>query len=711
MALLIGGVVLVAGNGANVNATTLTYTPVFSDNFDRANATGTAIGNGWSFPGGYQCDDVIPNPAVGVDNWAITGNMLKGGAGSCNDTANGGAQYAWKSSPMLQPAYSIFNGKATFNYDATVSPNYAISGILGRFDATNGSGAFFGFYESPDNTINQLYMKLLPSSTWGNTNANGVTSISVSHNDFATGKPLPNHLQIELILFGNNWTFNAYDSDTSLTTPLYTAYGTDSRLSALTGRTWGLQAYSGNSPFDNFNLYKTEVPFTVTGDENVAFGKSITYTITDDTDQTVTKFSDGAGGTFSPTTVTLNSANNYTATVTYTPAAPGHHTVTADVSGGDTFSKNAFVIPYSTTIGLLGDSITNNVGTTYVANALGSGFSIVNVAVCGGRAQDLADDYNTTVKCGGLAGAQNVGDPWRTLAINALLANHVDVVHLMIGTNDLARTPAQYQADMQTTIDALKAAGIRQVIISDLIWRNTTQANLDQIAAFNNVIAQLVANNGGYVLAGDTGDAYTWFKNDNMTNMTDGLHPDAGLGRQTLANFWAGATLDNFAYQINPNHTWLSNVNSHQLATTGTLTFNIDKYLGEFSGVVKVDGVALPTSDYTVTAGSTDVELTAGYLNGLSVGTHNLVVGFNGGVTVADTFNITAADAGVCDNGATNYPDCDNNNGGGTTDPTAPGAPDTGWFGSAQTGSILVIGFVLAGGVGLMLMWRRWARR
>jgi hypothetical protein len=70
------------------------------------------------------------------------------------------------------------------------------------------------------------------------------------------------------------------------------------------------------------------------------------------------------------------------------------------------------------------------------------------------------------------------------------------------------------------------------------------------------------------------------------------------------------------------------------------LTFRVDKYFGEFTGVVKVDNVQLATSDYEATSGSTNIELKADYLNTLSADNHTLSVGFYGGVWVDEDFTI-----------------------------------------------------------------------
>jgi hypothetical protein len=69
----------------------------------------------------------------------------------------------------------------------------------------------------------------------------------------------------------------------------------------------------------------------------------------------------------------------------------------------------------------------------------------------------------------------------------------------------------------------------------------------------------------------------------------------------------------------------------------------VDKYLGEFADVVRVDSVQLTSSNYKVTSGNTNISLNADYLNTLSTGSHTLSVGFEGGVWIEEDFTISPA--------------------------------------------------------------------
>jgi lysophospholipase L1-like esterase len=223
----------------------------------------------------------------------------------------------------------------------------------------------------------------------------------------------------------------------------------------------------------------------------------------------------------------LDSGNKYAGTIIYTP--PTDYVGTITISDGADFSGQVVIQPYAMTIALLGDSISNNMGTTYVKTALGNEFSILNVAVCGGTSSEYANDYIGTAKCGGFA---SQGEQVMTKALNAFSSNGVELVHIMIGTNDLGKETEQYKTNMQMIIDTLRdnpitQSQIKHVIISKLIWRDTSKVGGDlvKMAAFNEVIDELIAENGGFVLIGDE-DAYAWFEVDNDTNMSDGLHPN-----------------------------------------------------------------------------------------------------------------------------------------------------------------------------------------
>ena len=55
----------------------------------------------------------------------------------------------------------------------------------------------------------------------------------------------------------------------------------------------------------------------------------------------------------------------------------------------------------------------------------------------------------------------------------------VDFVHIMLGGNDAYGdvTSGSYKANMQTIIDILKSAGIRQILVSNSLYVSTNDIN------------------------------------------------------------------------------------------------------------------------------------------------------------------------------------------------------------------------------------------
>ncbi|MDR2541257.1 MAG: hypothetical protein LBD11_05880 [Candidatus Peribacteria bacterium] len=68
--------------------------------------------------------------------------------------------------------------------------------------------------------------------------------------------------------------------------------------------------------------------------------------------------SDDSNGTFTPSTVNLTLANNFTSTATYTPKVAGNAELIATFEDGNSVSTDVWVIPYSVKIGFIGDSLT-----------------------------------------------------------------------------------------------------------------------------------------------------------------------------------------------------------------------------------------------------------------------------------------------------------------------------------------------------------------
>jgi hypothetical protein len=519
----------------------------------------------------------------------------------------------------------------------------------------------------------------------------------------------------------SNLTVRLFNSTNSLTFEHTIA---DSETSLQTAGQWGLMGFSdtgiaATSDFDNVAIYSADIPAAVdlsmSADKStIKYGDSVVLTLTDDEDQTVTLSDNGAGGTFSPSaTVVLNSGNSYSQQVTYTPARAGEFEIsgTANNFAGQVES-NIFVLPYAPKIGFIGDSITDG-------NRCSSGNYPSVVA---------ADLLDMTQYKFGTSGATTKSylASYLAAAKASFKTNGVEIVHIMLGTNDSKTSesisPDDYKNNLQAIIDQLTdpSVGVKKVILSYPMssYLGNDVAAQAKLAAFIPMIDELV--DGETVLLGDT-QALADFRTNMGTLTCDTAHPNQA-GNVQLGTYWANAIKSNLEYQINPDKVWVSNVDEHQLDQAGTLTLSIDKYLGEFSNVVKVDNETLNAEDYTATAGSTEIELSNTFLNTLAVGNHTLSAEFYGGVNVSSDFTILAAntdddtdgDDTDDDNADGDDTDEDNtdddnangddstggsNTGGGNTGNDQTGnsgltAPDTGLFGLSKSTTVSLFGVI-----------------
>jgi lysophospholipase L1-like esterase/plastocyanin len=686
LALLIGGGFLISQNKTDTaQAVDYVWQTTFADNFDR---TDGPIGNDWA----EQISGVST-----IENGQLKVNGNNGGEG-------------FMSNKIVRPL-------AESTIDQAISLDVKLSDTnLDHFATFYGAG-IVGRAQSMDiNGLNGLYELRLLANEVTIVRRNGPEGTAVLYDNWAITTDPTHTYRLSGSFIGQNPTTIQFTvTDLTADSVVDNITRTDSAASLQTAGLIGFMSASITTGeyiyVDNVNLSSPDQVLGISStNDNVEFGDTITWTITDDEDRTIDNFSDaGAGGTFSPTSVQLNTGNSYTATVTYTPAKSGQFEITADVSGGETFEAEIGVWPYSTTIGYIGDSISRLVGNVDIAD----GFTTVNKAVNAAASSDYANDYY----------ARNwevlwpQGTPIMTDAIDAFQSAGVEIVSIMLGTNDVGldnRSVADYKANMETIIDRLKADGFKHVILNQSIYQAGWEVGSTRVAEYNAVLAELVDEYDGFALMGDE-QGYEWFKANQSALGGDGLHPTAE-GSQQLGEFWANAIKADLEYQINPDTEWLAADNEFDKDSdpaSATLTFTVDKYFDEFTGLVKVDGVALTDSvDYTATAGSTVIELLNSYLNTLTAGTHTLTVAFNGGVTASSQFTILAANTGGNNGG---------NTGGGSTNPNtpfSPTVPNTGFsnlgkFVSENRGAVLAgLGAVIVGlGVSISLVGRKLASK
>jgi len=138
-------------------------------------------------------------------------------------------------------------------------------------------------------------------------------------------------------------------------------------------------------------------------------------------------------------------------------------------------------------------------------------------------------------------------------AIAAMTAAKVNVVQIMLGTNDskvaVQTSRAAYTTNLQAVITALRAAGFNKIILHQPIYIGQPAGQWDVVIS-NNLIAQygeavvaVAAADFGYVFNGDH-LGFTWFQL-NPGDSADGIHPNDN-GHVSLGFLWAMAYGDLF---------------------------------------------------------------------------------------------------------------------------------------------------------------------
>jgi lysophospholipase L1-like esterase len=149
-------------------------------------------------------------------------------------------------------------------------------------------------------------------------------------------------------------------------------------------------------------------------------------------------------------------------------------------------------------------------------------------------------------------------------ATGVFLNSGVDIISIMLGTNE-TRPVNDYKANMQTIIDILKNEGFKHVILNQLIYKPGGLSQLPLIQQYNTVLVDLVAENSGFVLLGDT-QAYAATEAISGVGFYDGAHPN-NTGYQKIGELWADAIRSALEYQINPTHQRSGNT-TYQLTTS-----------------------------------------------------------------------------------------------------------------------------------------------
>jgi lysophospholipase L1-like esterase len=277
----------------------------------------------------------------------------------------------------------------------------------------------------------------------------------------------------------------------------------------------------------------------------------VQITIINDQDLNVTLSDNGAGGIFSASTASLNVGNGYTTSITYTPNSIKNLIITVTGSGQH-IDIPLMSQPYTTTIGYIGDSITDRNVYIRVNSHMPAGpnnrigvAEVINKAVAGSSTTDWVND--TLVN----------GRETLTGAKTAFSASGVEIVSLMFGRNDTTQGTLSgvFKTNIQTLIDDLKTIGIKHIILNCPIYATIGGDHPARLQEYCIVLSEIVDENPGYAVMGDT-TAFGIFEND-IGLLDDGTHPTI-QGYLILANIWAGVISSFLDDYITPNAYFLS---------------------------------------------------------------------------------------------------------------------------------------------------------
>lgn len=643
-------------------ASAVTYTDIINDSFDRAATTAIDLGGDWWQP---------------TAKWRIV---------TTGQAESRVASYA----PLIVKDQRVKDTKSeiTATLSATVSDSYQLLSRCSTvnhcifmnyyLNASNSSG-FYRIYAGDPNSVSTSSL-LAERQIIDSDNMASITDVKMTMDVTSMGDNITEVSSKVMDPLNDDAVLMSLDSYTSL--PEYQSAGMVG-----VGTLYGGGSYTTTLKDAKISaVLDTPEAYIYTTNRVIKLGQTNTFTVFSNSDQELNlTLSDGGwNGTFTPDSVTVAAFGS--ATFDYTPQVTGKIAITATTSGEST-STDLYVTPYSTEIGIMGDSISSpNTSATYLVQTLGAEFTFINRAISGYR---ITENWGTV--------HPTWGDT-RQLTLDDFEANGVEVVEFMVGTNDLCSagaTVADTLAAYEGALQDFKNIGVKMILINYIPWRSAAVTCTDKIQAFNAGLYGLV--DGETVFMGDN-QAYDFFS-ANPTLLSDGLHPSDvghhiykpmvaegylrlidGIG-ETMGQTWTGSTNDVYTkesligleYTIDKDFTW----------------FNVAS--GQFAEVLVDDSVVTP-EDYAATSGSTIILLEPTYLDTLSVGTHVLTVRFNDGVVKSGAFNVLAAnDNQSCSNGATNYPDCDDNPDIGNI---APNVPNTGLFGLSDSEVVVGLGLL-----------------
>lgn len=295
-------------------------------------------------------------------------------------------------------------------------------------------------------------------------------------------------------------------------------------------------------------------------------------------------------------------------------------------------AKQSLVMPYSKTVGFIGDSLTYGCcqkaipAPTLEAQRLGGDYRAINRGANGSTTADWLD---------------KLLEP----ALKEFKKNKVEVVQVMLGTNDLVKKlPTDEIVDhLREIADRVKRSGVKIVIVNNIPYSSLLDD--EQAQHLNIRLGHLASERDVYI--GDT-SAYDYFKS-HQEQLIDGTHMNQA-GYQKLAELWSDALERVVSTAKQPR--LISPLSDYRSRSKQDLVVTLSKpaewfYVSEgYYAGVEMDGETIDRANYRVGGAGDRTKLVIGhdYLDELKTGEHTIKVKFSDGTSVSRKFKIVKGD-------------------------------------------------------------------
>ncbi len=295
-------------------------------------------------------------------------------------------------------------------------------------------------------------------------------------------------------------------------------------------------------------------------------------------------------------------------------------------------AKQSLVMPYSKTVGFIGDSLTYGCcqkaipAPTLEVRRLGGDYRAINRGANGSTTADWLD---------------KLLEP----TLKEFKKNKVEVVQVMLGTNDLVKKlPTDEIVDhLREIANRVKRNGAKVVIVNNIPYSSLLDD--EQARHLNIRLGHLASERDVYI--GDT-SAYDYFKS-HQEQLTDGTHMNQA-GYQKLAELWSDALGRVASTGRQPRLT--SPLSDYRSRSRQDLVMTLSKpaewfYVSEgYYAGVEMDGEVVDRTNYRVGGAGdrTKLVIDHDYLDELKTGEHTVKVKFSDGTSVSRKFKIVKGD-------------------------------------------------------------------